>query len=233
MDLSDVLDPHSVPFDHVARWIEGRLQAIAATSFTPDLTASFAPVELTESFDGPFGAEASPRWRRFFLATLLADWACYARPADRVDFPRLKYIMSSSHPYFRLWCCRLADGQVTPVGYSAAYPIAKFVHDGVRGNPDGVDDRGAFLPLRFVKPEDVRYGYGFNISIVPQLRSTPFSQRMVRAYRRDAARFPHVATMAVTVDEAGRKLSRLTGLSHLGEVTVQGEAEGLFARPGR
>ena len=228
--LSDIPDMQGESLDAIMTWTDGRLAALEATVFTPDVNATFAPVELPGDFAHPCGAEGFPEWRRFFLATLLADWACYERPVDRVDFPRLKYIMSSSHRYFRLWCCRLPDGQVTPVGYSAWYPIAKFIHDGVLHNHEDIDDRGAFLPLRFVKPNDIRYGYVFNISIVRQLRNTPFSARMIRAFQRDGARFSHVSGMAVTVDEAGRKFSRIGQFSQLGDITVQGESEGLFVR---
>ncbi len=228
--LEDILDPQGQSFEAIGRWINTRIAAINSTDFTPEIMASFTPVELTEKFESRFGAEDSPVWRRFFMATLLADWACYEKPVDRVDFPRLKYIMSSSAQYFRLWCVTLPDGQVTPVGYSAWYPISKFVYDGVMSAHSGVDDRGAFLPLRFVRREDIRYGYGFNISIIKQLRATTCSHRIIRAYRRDATTLPNVAGMAITVDAAGRKLSHLLGASHLGDITVQGEAEGLFVR---
>ena len=232
--LNDILDPQGQSFEAIKRWIDARIAAINATDFTPEITDTFAPIELAEKFAnelvGEFGAEASPEWRRFFLGTLLADWACYDGPVDRVDFPRLKYIMSSSSQYFRLWCVTLPDRQVTPVGYSAWYPISKFVYDGVMASPEGIDDRGAFLPLRFVKRENIQYGYGLNISIVKQLRNTVCSHRLVRAYWRDAAKLPNVAGMAVTVDVAGRKLSHLLGASHLGDITVQGESEGLFIR---
>ncbi len=232
-ELDDIIDPQTCSADEVLDWIDSRIAAIAATDFTQGVTGSFTEHRLTEEFAHPLGAEASPSWRRFLLATLLADWACYDRPVDRVDYPRLKYIMSSSHRYVRLWTCRLADGQVTPVGYSAWYPIAKFIHDGVLSDHGSVDDRGAFMPLRFVAPEDVRYGYVLNISIVGKLRNTPFSGRMIRAFQREAAQHPDVGLIAVTVDEAGRKFSRIANFDHHGDITVQTEPEGLFVkRPG-
>ena len=111
--------------------------------------------------------------------------------------------MSSSSRYFRLWCCRLADGKVTPVGYSAGYPIPKYVFESALENTGSIDDRGAFVPQRFVEPENMRYGYIINVSIVRQLRNTICSQRMMRAMQRDGKRFAHVSFLAVTVDETG------------------------------
>ena len=228
--LSDIIDPQDHSFAQLKDWIDARLATIAAADPSPDMIASFVPIELTQTVTSDFGTEASPEWRRFFLATLLADWACYDAPVDRVDFARLKYIMTSSSQYFRLWCATLADGTMMPVGYSAWYPIAKFVYDGVMAAHEEIDDRGAFMPLRFIAPEDARYGYAFNISVIKQLRNTVCSRRIIRAYQRDSARLNHVGGFAVTVDVPGRKMSRMSGLDHHGDITVQGSTEGLFVR---
>ena len=190
--LSDIIDPQDHSFAQIKDWIDARLATIDAMQVTPELTASFAPLELHKTFESEFGAEASPEWRRFFIATLLADWACYDVPVDRVDFPRLKYIMSSSSQYFRLWCVTMPDGVTLPVGYSAWYPIAKFVYDGVTAAHDEIDDRGAFMPLRFVARDDIRYAYVINISIVKQLRNTACSRRIIRACQREAAGLKHI-----------------------------------------
>ena len=230
--LADIPDMQNGSYGDTLAWLNGRMAALEAGDFTQNVTDTFAPMELPGEYTHPLGPEASPEWRRFLLATLLADWACYDKPVDRVDFPRLKYIMTSAHRYFRVWFCRLPDGQMTPVGYSAWYPIAKFVYDGVLANPEGVDDRGAFLPLRFVTPGDIQYIYVLNISIVKGLRNTVFSRRMIRAFQADALRQKQARIIAVTVDEAGRKFSRIEDFSHTGDITVQGESEGLFIRQG-
>ena len=228
--LDDIPDMQGLAFDQIAAWVNSRIEAIETTYFTPEIIHSFAPVELTQAPEHPYGPEASLAWRRFFLATLLADWACYDKPVDRIDVPRLKYILSSAHPYFRLWCCRLADGLMTPVGYSACYPISRFVYNGLLDNADEITDRGAFLPLRFARPEDVRYGYVLNVSIVKPLRNTFCGTRLVRTLQRDGQRFKHVNAVTVTVDEAGNRLSRMSHFTQLGNVTIQGHAEGLFVR---
>ena len=177
--LADIPDPQGMSFSQIADWLNGRMAALEAASYGTAVTDSFTAVELPEVAADPLGPEASADWRKFTLATLLADWACYQRPVDRIDLPRLKYILSSAHRYFRIWCCTLPDGQHTPVGYSAWYPLAKFVFDGVMAADASVDDRGAFLPLRSATPDTVSHGYVINISIVQPLRNTSCSARMI------------------------------------------------------
>jgi hypothetical protein len=138
--------------------------------------------------------------------------------------------MASSYRFFRLWCCRLPDGQMTPVGYSGWYPIAKYLYDALLDNSDQINDRGAFLPLRFVDDKDIEYAYAFNISIAKPLRNSSCSHRMIRAYQHDAARMRKVNAIAVTVDESGQRISRMADFQQLGAIEVLGHAEGLFVR---
>ena len=231
--LRDIPDPQGLSFDTLKIWIDQRLIALRACSFTPEMTLSFTPCEWHEEFSSPFGVEASPTWRRFFIAVLLADWACYDVPLDRIDYARLQYIMTSAAPYMRAWFCRLPDGQMTPVGYTGGYPISKMIYDAVREDQSCVDDRGVFLPRRFLGAGDVHKAYavyGLNISIIPQLRNTLCSRRMIRAFQRDAAMFKDAKILAITVDVAGQRFAKLTKLNHMADVDVQGHREGLFIR---
>ena len=235
MDLSpldDIPDPQGQSSEEILDWVNRRVVDARTIAPTPETIASFAPVELSESAAHPFGAEGDATWRRFFLATLVADWACYEREVDRVDFPRLKYIMSSASRYFRLWCCRLPDGSSVPVGYSAGYPIPKFVFDGIMRDHAGIDDRGVFLPQRFIQPDAIRHAYIINVSIAAPLRNTSCSVKMLRAMQRDGKRLGNASAMAITVDEAGSRFSRIGGFSRMGEIIVGGEREALFVRHG-
>lgn len=227
--MKDFLDPHTLSHDALAEWAEAQVGLLNRLSLTPELLATFQPYELTEEIDHPLGAEGSAQWRRFFLATLVADWACYPAPVDRADYARLKYIMTSAYRYFRLWGCRSETGEFLPVGYSAWYPIAPFVFDSLRNDPSQIDDRGVFMPLRFVKPDDISCAYAFNISIVAPLRNTVCAQRMIRAFNRDKQKYKGVRNIsAITVSPEGTKFSNLGNLRAAGEVTVQGESETLF-----
>jgi hypothetical protein len=228
--LDDIPDMQGMDFPALDAWVGKTMAAIQGADYSLEVMKSFTPVELAHVPENPYGPEASADWRRFFLATLLADWVCYDHPFDRIDFPRLQYIMSSAWQHFRLWCCTLPDGRTLPVAYSAWYPISRFIYDGLLDNADQITDRGAFLPLRYVEAKDIRYGYALNVSIVKPLRNTFCSTRLIRSYQRDALRLKHINAVTITVDEAGKRISRMSDFTHLGDVTIQGHAESLFVR---
>ena len=163
------------------------------------------------------------------MATLIADWACYTTPVDRVDYARLNYIMSSAYRYFRVWCCNDMNGQLLPVGYSAWYPISPFVFDSLQKDPSQIDDRGVFMPLRFANPEKITHAYAFNISIIDALKNTPCSLKMIHAYKKDSKKAgQHIA--AITVSAEGSQFSSIGGLKASGVVTIQGESETLYLK---
>jgi hypothetical protein len=228
--LNDIPDPQEETFDALLGWINGRIAAIRRAAATPAVLKTFASITLDNVPDHPCGVEGSSEWRKFFLATLLADWASYDKPADRADFARLKYVMTSAYPFTRVWGCRLPDGTFAPVGYSAWYPVSKFVFDGILKNPGDVDDRGAILPARFTKAKNIRYAYVFNISIAKELQNTPLSQKMIRALLKDGKEHPDMGLLMITVSPEGRRFSELAGFAKAGKITVQGETETLYAR---
>jgi len=230
-NLLDALpDPQGMDFDALLCWVNARVEAIRQTAFTPDLQNTFACVTLDTLPEHPLGVEALASWRKFFLATLVADWVSYGRPSDRADFSRLKYIMSSAYRTTRLWGCRLADGSFAPVGYTTWYPIAQFVFEGVLRHQVDLNDRGIFAPLRFADLDKVDYAYVFNISLVEGLINTPCSKKPILELIRDGVRHPETNVLAVTVAEQGRKFSDIMGFEQAGEITVQGEKELLFVR---
>jgi hypothetical protein len=228
--LNDVPDPQGESFEDTLNWVQSRIAAIRQTAFTPDILETFASVELKEDFTHPCGPEASAEWRRFFLATLLADWASYDKPVDRADFARLKYIMTSAYPTTRLWGCRLADGKFTPLGYTAWYPIAKFVFDGVLNNRDEINDRGMILPARYIGQQDVRYGFVFNLSVVPELFNSPCTKELGFAFRDDLKNLPHVNFLAIGVNPAYEKLFKIGKFISTGSISIEGENETLYVR---
>jgi hypothetical protein len=228
--LNDIPDPQEGSFASLDKWVKERTEAIHRTTFTPEILETFSPVELDEEFEDEYGPAASPIWRKFFLAALLADWVSHETFVERADFARLRYVQTSAYKYTRIWFCRLPDGKVTPVGYTSGYPIAKFVYEALLNDPTGINDRGVFMPLRFVEPQDIRYAYAFNVSIVKELYGTSCSHRLMKAFLRDGARLGNVGVMTITVAEQGEKLSRLLKFTRVGDVTVQGEQESLFVR---
>ncbi len=226
--LEDILDPGMQNFDDILFWVNERIRALRQTVYSEELTQTLIPVELKEKFSHPFGVEASPVWRRFFLAALVADWACYDNETNRADFARLKYVMTDAYRTTRLWFCKLADGTHAPVGYTAWYPIAKFVFEGaINATPD-IADRGIFMPLRFVEPEDARYAYVFNISIIKELIGTPCSRKLALALEREDR--PHLGAIAVAVGKQGHEFLKRMRFAAVKDIYVRGEKETLYAR---
>lgn len=228
--LDDIVDPQHESYEKLLVWINQRLDSIRSNDFSSDDVEACSAVELREDFTGCFGPEGHSVWRRFFLAVLMADWACYEAEVNRADFARLKYIMTSSYKYFRLWMCRLTDGTMAPVGYTAWYPISKAAYECAMNVNADINDRGMFMPLRFANEECIHYAYAFNVSIIKQLRNTKCSSRLVRAYQKDGKAFKHIGAVAVTVDEPGKKFSRIGGFARVRDISVMGEIESIFVR---
>ncbi|MBV8060581.1 MAG: hypothetical protein JO126_06680 [Alphaproteobacteria bacterium] len=228
--LKNFTDPQTLSDKALSAWLEYKLALLQGASYTQDVIDSFSPCVLESVPASDYGVEASPAWRRFFLATLLADWASYESKVDRADVARLKYIMSSAYPYFKLWTCCMPNGEVTPVGYTAWYPIARFVFEALRKDPAQIDDRGTFLPLRGGIGKSPKHAYVFNISIVPPLRNTVCAQKMMHSLRAEGRRYRQANIAAIAVADEGCRLAQLAGLKKVGRVTVQGESESLFIK---
>lgn len=230
-NLNDIPDPQGASWEATLAWVNERIAAIRQAVFTPDVLESFTSVELNEDFPHSWGPEASPTWRRFFLGTLLADWACYDKPVDRVDVPRLKYVMSCAYRTFRLWVCRLPDGQLTPVGYTAWYPISKLIYDSATEKPDLIKDRGLFMPLRYSDIKDTGHAFAFNISLIKELRHTSSSRKVCLAFHNELAKHPLTNFLAAVVSEEGKTFFQTENFVPAGAITRQGDPEFLYVRP--
>lgn len=218
--LTQIPDARLQGMEASVKWIDSCIAAVRGVCFSPCLLKTFRPIELPVTLDHPFGPEAFRRWRQFALAILAADWCCYDNPADRIDYARLKYIMSSCYRNFRLWCCRTPQGQYLPCGYTAWYPISGALYYAQAAQYRCGSDRELFVPLRHVTDEQIRYVYALNASIIAPLRNTPCSQRLIRAFMRDARKWSAASVLAATVDEAGAKFSRVARRHHQGEILI-------------
>lgn len=228
--LQTFTDPHSLSDLTLKRWVEDKLALLRNATYGADVTGSFTSCTLDTLPDDAYGAEASPAWRRFFLGVLLADWACYEKPVDRIDVTRLKYIMSSAYQYFRLWTCRLPNGEVLPVGYTGWYPVAADVFENLVNDPTQIADRGAFVPLRGGATSTPSHLYMLNASIIVPLRNTLCAHRMSQALRVEWRQMRHAHVAAITVADEGNQLAEMSGLRKICNITVQGDVESLFVR---
>ena len=229
-DGSEFLDFFDAPQARVAieRQVEEARSIGAAGAGSAEYFSVRAPVE--EEPDHPLGCLASATWRRFVIDVFVADWACYSRPVDRVDFPRLLSILAVFPQGFRLWLGRLPDGKRVPVGYSGWYPIDRYAFDRLRSDPGGIGHRRNIVPLRSAET-DRRRAYLFNVSIIPPLYRSRQSALLMKSLAEElkAAQVSDLA--AIAVSEAGARVVRRFGLEYTGELMCEGEREQVFAGP--
>lgn len=155
---------------------------------------------------------------------LAADHACYTKPADRADFPRLQKVMTAFPEGFRLWTCQTPEGKTTPVGYTGWYPIARDTFNRLHERPETIKHRGEIMPFR-----DSRLLYIFNFSIIEPLRGgTPQSRLMMQTLAQDIAGQNPDGLAAVTVSEDGVRAVRRFGMEYRGDMTHEGDSEGVY-----
>lgn len=210
-------------------WIEASLAAIGRASAEALLAAPLLPAVPPEAdaSASPLGPLASAPWRRFALAALLADWACYHRPRDRVDFARLLHVLWHFPRGFRVWLGKIGQDWL-PVGYTGWYPIAPALFHRLGTDPASIAHRGAIEPLSAIDPAGT-YVYLFNYSIVPPLRHTAHSATLLKAFARDIAGLPLAGAAAITVSADGARIAERFGMSPVGAISVDGEAERVYA----
>jgi hypothetical protein len=231
MDETDRLAalPDFAEIAEASGWIEASLAAIGRASAEALLAAPLIPVvpPYADAAASPLGPSASAPGRRFALATLLADWACYPRPRDRVDVARLLSVLWRFPRGFRVWLGKIGEDWL-PVGYTGWYPIAPALFHRLCTDPASIADRGAVVPLSAIDPAGACI-YLFNYSIVPPLRHTAHSATLLKALARDIAGVPLAGAAAITVSADGARVAERFGLSHTGDISIDGEAEHVYA----
>jgi hypothetical protein len=178
--------------------------------------------------DGLWGNHLNAKWREYVFSTLIADWACYPKPVDRVDWGRLLFVMDLFPQGFRVWWVKMKNGTEYPVGYSAWYPVSSPYFDLLVKNPQKLTDR-------FIKPQkecredsDI---YIFNISIIEQLRKTTFSKSLLIKLAEDLTPYQTNRVASITVSPDGVRISKdRFGMKNVGPITIAGESEDVYAR---
>lgn len=227
-------DPNLLTVDELLSWVESKVRYLHQAVYDKNtIEGCYSEEWHNWQEEGVPIGEASASWRRFFVATLLADWACYDKSIDRADVPRLRSVLLSAYRFFRLWFCLFPDGERLPVGYSGWYPISSDLFERLKSNPSLITDRGAFKPLDVSTGEAVKYAYGFNVSIIKPLQNTLVSRRLLRAYCKDAFKLGDVGIAAITVGDAGSRFSELLKLRPSAKLVVEGDVEELFLRERR
>lgn len=157
-------------------------------------------------------------WRNHVMSVLVADWACYETPVDRVDLNRLLYVAHVFPRGFRVWWCRSFDGRYLPVGYSAWYPISYHAFDVLARHCGDMEDR-------FVSPRHSPTAHGaayiFNYSIIKPLQKTSVSRALVKGLALDLERAQQARLSAIAVSADGIRIAKRFGMSNVGSITIQ------------
>jgi len=223
--LDDVLDFKN--FDDVTPWLGERLALVRRAPPAELLHSPLISVTAPVSFESPLGPYSSPQWRKFALAAFVSDRACYAKPADQADFPRLLSVLAAFPAGFRVWMCRIGLAFV-PVGYVGWYPISRTIFDLLETTPQTIAHRGVMVPLRTVDAVE-NYIYLFNYSIIPQLRRTAHSKTLLATMAGDLSVLPVAGAAAVTVSPEGARVAERFGMIRTGELFFENEPEQVYA----
>jgi hypothetical protein len=112
------------------------------------------------------------------------------------------------------------------VGYTGWYPIAGPIFDLMYDNPESITHRGIIMPAKL---EAHPYVYLFNYSVIPQLRKTRHSARVVKSLAQELESIRPRGMATVAVSEDGARIASRFGLSQRGTMRFQGEEEKIYA----
>jgi hypothetical protein len=166
--------------------------------------------------------------RRFALAALVADWACYTDPAAKESYPHLLRVVSTFPAGFRVWLHQYSEDTYIPVGYSGWHPIPEAVYSKLHDTPEQITNRDQIMPIKGLE-HDCNYAYIFNISIIQQLQKTTISKSLIKTLVDDLQKQPLAGLAVITVSPDGQRIARRFGLHQTGSITHHGQKEEAFA----
>jgi hypothetical protein len=168
---------------------------------------------------GPFGLLSAVSFRKFVLATYLADLVSYSNPIDQVSFDRLLFVMQSFPQGFRTWWMKHESGSWWPVGYTGWYPMLKtafeaFKHESHR------------LTSRMVVPANSSYLYLFNFSASQTQKS--LTVPLMTQFIADIKAQNPKGMACITVSDDGIRIAKRLGMVQTGTFSIENSPEGVF-----
>lgn len=210
-------------------WVFKQLCSIELMDFTGHTAADIVSIVATDvDIDPVPGIMASPQGRRFALAVLLADWACYRDGANKESYAHLQTVLSVFPSGFRIWLYGLESGVYLPVGYSGWHPIPESVFVTLHDNPERLASREAMTP-RDSSGLGTDPIYIFNFSIIPQLQRTAASKLLIKTLASDLDQIEKSGLAAITVSPDGQRIAKRFGLHHTGSLWHEGHLQEAFA----
>ena len=206
----------------ITSWLDKEVIRINALQIkNPDAVAVFS-ITLHDGNPEKLPPNASTL-TQFTLAVVLADWACYADPANREDYVYLKNVFTVCPWGFRLWLARL-DGEFLPIGYTGFHPIAQDTFNRLQRAPESITNRKQIRP----EPESIsgaNYYYIYNLGIIKQFHRTTASRLLVKEFSEDIASAKTCALAAIVVSPDGQRVIEKFGLHQAGFITHDGHKE--------
>jgi len=218
-EQSNDLFPDLYPFETLHKRVDSVVEAIRADANWSSRIHSVTSTSYPRRPPSDGIRYADEAWRKHVLAVLIADWACYEVPVERVDLNRLLYVAHVFPQGFRVWWCRSSEGHNVPVGYAAWYPVGAHAFETLTGHSEELEDR--FVPpLQEAVPGGA--AYVFNYSIIEPLRKTLASRNLMQTLASElkAAGQQRLAAVAVSAD--GIRIAERFGMTKVGTLTIAG-----------
>lgn len=223
--------PDFTSWEKASYWVQAGQQM--TEQFTKELVSgsefmSLEWGEIERKREFPFGLYASESWRKFVLATFLADLASYPIPGDQVNFDRLLFVMHAFPQGFRTWWLKLPNNSWWPVGYTGWYPMLETMFELFEKSPERLKDRMVVPNIH--KPKGQPYLYLFNYSVAPELKKTSLSKALMKRFAQDIAAQNAKGLACITVSDDGIRVANKFGMEFSGNLDVDGSVEGVYIK---
>lgn len=226
---NELLDhvPDFSSWEDACRWInegENIIQQLTPEVIATSEYTSLEWSEITQKSIYPLGLYGCPNWRKFTLATFLADLISYRQPVDQVTFDRLLFVMHAFPQGFRLWWIKSPNHAWLPVGYSGWYPFSLTMFEHLTHHPET-------LTSRMIAPEKLNhrpYLYLFNYSAASVLKKSCLTKSLVKQLSNDIQGANAAGLACITVSDEGVNIAKRFGMSLSGYLTIEGCPEGVY-----
>lgn len=182
--------------------------------------------EIEQKSEAPFGLYAVENWRKFVLATFLADLASYQQPVDQVSFDRLLFVMHAFPQGFRTWWIKISN-RWWPVGYTGWYPMFQTMYDIMRLRPESLRNR---MVLPNTHSTNKPYLYLFNFSVAPMFKGSDLAKILMKRYVIDIIDQNARGMACITVSDDGVRISTRLGMACTGYLKIDGIPEGVYIK---
>lgn len=216
--------------DKILQWIlEGkdRIENFCIRQDTEFLSLDWS--EIAQEQKNLLGFYPLKNWRKFVLSVYFADIVSYPL-VDQVSFERLLFVMHTFPQGFKTWWIKISHEVWLPAGYSAWYPMLETTFELFEKYPEKLKDRMVVphFSLSNLKP----YLYLFNFSVAPIFKSTEMTKLLIKKLVQDVHAQNYAGLACITVSDDGKRIANRFGMSHKGDLNLNGRLEGVYTKSG-